>query len=276
VAVVLPDCRRNSPNPHAKHLDKQPAEPHAGYIRFDLANLSTAAMGVKPGNTVNGPAYEGIHRFDRQEVDFGLGDKGEIVTKDLVLPNFGGFAPDLKPHSDLFDSKPQSPILMRTVLRSGKLEGKGRKNWKIPPLFNPNGKDHTGFFAGDTTWIREVDDLDELSLTIRSFDTTGKVEIPLRPVTVGPKNVIRLNIANLCCNPMEWEELASPSGDGADKDFKWLYRLMNPQSSTYEELLAGDKELPHPDVDPDTVPLGREHCIGARADFDFTEQSTGT
>lgn len=272
VAVVMPDCRRNGPTPHAKHLDKHHAEPHAGYVRFDLANLRTAATGVKPGNSVNGPLYEGIHRFGRQEVDFGLGDTGQIVTTNLVLPDFGEFAPDLKPHTDLFDEKPQSPILMRTVLTSGKLEGRGRKNWKIPPLFNPKGNDHTGFFAGEITWVREVDNLNELGLTIRPFDNdnTEKVEIPLRPIRVGSKDVIRLNIANLCCNPMEWEELASPAGDGPDKDFKWFYRLLDPQSSTYDQLLAGDKELPHPKVDLTTVPLGREHCIGARADYDFT------
>ncbi|MBW3629546.1 MAG: hypothetical protein KY464_09630, partial [Gemmatimonadetes bacterium] len=47
VAVVMPDCRRNGPNPPDQHLDGEPAEPHVGYLRFDLANLSTAAAGVE-------------------------------------------------------------------------------------------------------------------------------------------------------------------------------------------------------------------------------------
>ena len=158
---------------------------------------------------------------------------------------------------------PESPPLMRMVLQGGTLVGEGDKEWKIWKDFDPNGDEYQGFFAGEVNWTRTITDAEGLTLTIRQFDKTEAVEIPLRPVKVGERNVISLKVANLCCNPMEWEELKDRPATGGDKDFKWLYRLLNPQTSTYDKLLEGGKQLPHPN--PLSIAgLGREHCIGGK------------
>ncbi|HLL48252.1 MAG TPA: hypothetical protein VK399_16240, partial [Longimicrobiaceae bacterium] len=177
VAVVMPDCRRNKVDV-LEHLDKDPAaEPHAGYLRFDLACLGGVLPGVTPGGGTGAPPYEGIHRFDMQEVDFGLGAAGSIDTDDkhFVLPDFRRFAPDLEPRPDLFAANPGTPPLMRMVLRGGKMRGLGRRNWKVSKFPESSGDEHVGFFAGHVVWTRPVEGTDELPLTIRGFDKTGGV-----------------------------------------------------------------------------------------------------
>jgi hypothetical protein len=266
VAVLMPECRRRKVP--GKHKDKWKAEPHVGYMRFDLANLSTAASAIEPGTGNDGPLYEGIHRFDNEEVDLGLGAADGMTTEGLSIPDFGMFAPDLKPSQDLFSNNPQTPPLMRIVLRGGSLIGVGDRSWEFSQLFNPHAPPHTGFFTGHVTWTRGLDSAETLVIRIRRFGRSRIVEIPLTPVTIDGKKVISLTMGNLCCNALEWEDLATRSAAGPDKDFKWLYRLLAPQSSTYEALLAGDKELPHPLPAP-PVPQGIEHCIGGKIDFPF-------
>jgi hypothetical protein len=238
-------------------------------MRFDLANLSTAASAIEPGTGDDGPLYEGIHRFDNEEVDLGLGAADEMTTEGLSIPNFGIFAPDLKPSPDLFSKNPQTPPLMRIVLRGGSLEGLGDRSWEFSQLFNPHAPAHTGFFTGHVTWTRRLGTAKKLVVKIRRFGQSQHVEIPLTPVTVEGTQVISLTMGNLCCNALEWEDLSRRRATGPDKDFKWLYRLLDPQSSTYEELLAGGKELPHPLPAP-PVPQGIEHCIGGKIDSPFT------
>src|SRR5262245_5873137 len=86
VTVLLPDARRHPNIETMYHEDKSEAVPHAGYLRFDLGD---ALPGIEPApNNSVGPRNEGLHRFDREEVDLGLPPSTRNVDVDeLEFPD---------------------------------------------------------------------------------------------------------------------------------------------------------------------------------------------
>src|SRR5215208_4826236 len=118
-AVVLPDARDSADRVHE---DGEEGEAHAGYLRFDLANLDLPGIGpggleipagpVPASSPDSGdPVYEAVHRLDRQMVDFGLADSPSALKVDLELPHLGEFADTLVPVADLFAAAPPDVVL---------------------------------------------------------------------------------------------------------------------------------------------------------------------
>src|SRR5690349_22571337 len=79
----------------APHADDTPAAPHAGYLRFDLANLVPDGSLATMPSAYGGPTFEGIHRFDREQLEIVIPDEqGDFGNLDNVrLPRFADFAP---------------------------------------------------------------------------------------------------------------------------------------------------------------------------------------
>jgi hypothetical protein len=256
VGVLQPDARPIGDD-HMQHPDGSDGVPHAGYLRFDLANLG---IPVPPGDK---PQGEGVYRFANQTLQFGLGsDPVQVIdtaTKRFPLPDFRKFAPDLVVRPDLFSGTPAAPPVMWSVLSGGVLEGTlGGGEFAMPQVLNKNPARYKLEFASDVTWKRPVSDA-ELKLTLHDFSTGVKqAEIPLKPVAGAP---IKLKIANLCSeNPLEWDEFLFNAVGKDDEDFKWLYRLLLPKSGTYEDNLLGSA-LPIPRLMRAGGP-GVENCIG--------------
>jgi len=263
-AILMPDGRRRSAD--LMHADDEPAEPHVGYLRFNLANLNSAAEGIDPRLTPNEPPYEVIHRFGRHVLDFGLDDPQPMDIR-LPLPDFREFAPSLVLKPGLFGEAPDPTLLLRTIIAGGSLGAQeGNRNWRIPNTLNPGGQEVSGQFAGSIMWTRTVDQ-DSLNLRIHSFDGFKEVVIPLHPTPdADGQAVILLKVANLCAyNPLEWEDMNPQDASGPDKDFRWLYRLVEPrEGGELGDVLKGAPlPVPHPAED-EPSPAGREHCIGGR------------
>lgn len=256
VGILMPDCRRQT-NPVPNHDDRTPAEPHAGYLRFDLADLDGAV--VPGGDLDNGPRYEVIHRFNKQLLKFD-DLAAEAMTVSLEYPEIAKIAPILTPHGDLFTNSPTG-VLMRTVLRGGNLEADpGTELWQIPDRLNP-GNPQQGNYASFATWTRPVA-TESVVVRITSFAGDDEAVFTLRPRTAG--GTVVLKVANLCGhNPLEWNELDLRQVFDDDQDFKWLYRLMEPSDgSTYRQLLGG-KEFPVPKRTQGGRETGSDDCIGA-------------
>lgn len=272
VAILMPDGRRGKVD--RVHLDKDSGEPHAGYLRFDLASLGPAANPLLPsipgGEEFDGPAYEGVHRFDRQVLHFGMEPAPGTKPGDLHLANFDEFASTLEPLPDLFSTNPAT-LLMRTTLKGGTLTTEpGNQLLGIPKRLHKDDVDglHTGAFAGSARWAAEVPG-NEITLTIAGFDGTAAHTLVLHPVTQPDgKRRLRLKIANLCCNALEWKWLSEDDGRGPDLDFKWLYRLFDLGQAG--PMLQGT-ELPVPEEVPPLV-FGGRHCNGARKRFPFPRE----
>jgi hypothetical protein len=77
-AIVMPDCRKlpASGRAAAFHDDETEGTAHAGYLRFNLANLAEAVDSGFPPGTDGRPSYEVIHRLDGEELSFDV-DPGE-------------------------------------------------------------------------------------------------------------------------------------------------------------------------------------------------------
>jgi hypothetical protein len=274
VAVLMPDARKGRVDlVHEDELTGKEAEPHAGYLRFDLASLGAGAgLAVPGGEDDDGPAFEGVHRFDRQVLHFGMDEVAGTGPANLHLPDFGTFAPTLEPRPDLF-SKDPATLLMRTTLKGGTLTTvPGKQNWGVPMRLHPNAPYplHQGFFAGTVRWVAEVPGA-EITVTVANFDGTAPARLVLRPVQQPDgKMAVRLKVANLCCNALEWEWVSQPDGRGPDVDFKWLYRLLQPESGTYAMLL-NRKKFPVPEEIPPLL-FGGRHCVGGKMSFAFPEE----
>ncbi len=119
-AVLMPDCRLST-HPDPRHLDDDKAEPHVGYISLNVADLdlrlpSGVRVQLPPGNEEDEPAYELVHRFSGQVLEFGAGlqmatnfqalPSEPVNIKKLYFPNFGRIAPGLDPKANLFGSSP--------------------------------------------------------------------------------------------------------------------------------------------------------------------------
>jgi hypothetical protein len=250
IIVVMPDTRFRTDAAGAevpmRHPDGNDAKAHVGYLRFNLANLNPSIQNVPPSNITTAPPYEVIHRFDCEDLDFGLTDNGEDITatQDLRLPDFDDFAPVIEGIPTVFDmanKRPPSQTLMRTVLRGGRVRsvGEGEK-WYITGELHPDGQRRDSRYDGDIEWRRWVD-ADQLTLTIKSLNRAVKpVVITLKPRSFGgPTPTIPLKIANLCStNPMEWDELELRRVREADVDFKWFYQLV--------QLKPGENSIQYP------------------------------
>ena len=78
------------------------------------------------------------------------------------------------------------------------------------------------------------------------------------------KSSIVLKVANLCSeNPLEWPELVMHQVNRADRDFKWMYRLMAPAQGTLASLLQPDELLPIP-LQQGATPFSVQGCMGSR------------
>ena len=267
VAVLLPDARFRGDA--KRHPDRTPAVPHVGYLRLDLANVvpELAATSFPPDerprdarDMPDGPHFEVVYRLgdmaDRltggQTLDFGLPDDAyaKSMTVDTKLPSFDDIAPAHKVRADLFTKlgganvaeDTPSPLLLRTLLRGGKLvpseDGVSLDLWSIDPFLRgvPGGAPQdpiVGCFPGAVTWTRDVD-ASSLTLTFRKFDGTVTARLPLQP----RNGEIKLKIANLCAdNPLEWNELELRTAAIEDSDFKWFYQLLDPTATSWKQFL---------------------------------------
>ncbi|HEX8450962.1 MAG TPA: hypothetical protein VF647_02630 [Longimicrobium sp.] len=283
VAVVQPDCRANGLPPQHPDGDPEPGAPHVGYLRYDLASLGG---GFSPGtDPVSGPHYEVVHRFVRETLDFGLSSVDAPMTIDTKLPAMERIAPAavygqllpenecghgekslLKPIEGLLSGN-NPPLVMRTVFSGGDLDGGNTSDFEFLRAFNPGGAArYRGRFARKVIWTREVTDADHLTLTLTRFDGTPTQKITLKPVKdMGGNDVIVLKIGNLCAdNPLEWPELGKAEAADIDRDFKWLYRLLETTDGrAAQTLLPADTRFPVP-IRPANAGLGGENCIGTR------------
>lgn len=262
VSVLMPDARRR-PNVDAiRHADNTPAVPHAGYLRFDLADLRDDT----PGASANGdPVYEVVHRFDREVLHLGLdAPKSKVDVDELLFPNFGEIHSDLVLKPDMFSAQPPQELLMRTTLTGGSFTShSGGSNWTFPKFDPDAAAPYQGQFANYVVWTGEIAK-SPLQLSITSFDKGHETHFELRP----RNGIIRLKIANLCAeNPLEWPELKIRTIAGQeDLDFKWLYRLMKDPAVV---LPYPDSELPVPMLDRTGGVAGIDQdCTGGQIDCD--------
>lgn len=265
VTVVIPECRKDVAE--RRHADNDQGKHHVGYMRLDLASIAgiSARIPSAPGKEI--PAYEVVHRFTNQTLDFGLSAAPSMVVH-TRLPEFDAFAPALVPRPELLDdAKAGAFAVMRTTLTGGTLKGEeARQEWKFSDTFSEGREEYSGTFAETLVWSREVADADSLTLTLTPFKGGDPQHITLTPVE-GPngKRTLALKIANLCCeNPLEWKELESGGAIERDDDFKWLYRLMLPApGETFRSMLAtrgAGSKLPVPElIGPDR---GGQGCVG--------------
>ncbi len=230
VNVIMPDARFKGVR--ERHADDSEAVPHVGYLRFDMAALTSGALGDIGGISAENPSYEVIHRFDREELQMGVVG-GEAGMTSPILPDLGAIAPTMQPLATLLDAVPPEIVLMRTTLVGGKMESVlSGGSWSIGGELRGGASIAAQQYASIVRWRCMVAGT---GLTIRlvSFDTKRTIEIPLRPI-VAPRDqpAIALRIGNLCGdNPLEWDELELRNAEDEDADFKWIYRLMEPVST---------------------------------------------
>jgi hypothetical protein len=258
-AVLMPDCRTSVDPVHA---DGEEGVHHVGYLRFDLANVAGFA-GVPAGSDAFGPQYEVVHRFDFQKLEFpGFGDEEPLTVEDLGFPEFEKFTENLRLKDGMFDDEPPEELLMRTVLRGGVLKSDRVKSWRLPDDLKP-GSDYKDNFASRATWTRTVT-TGTVAVRIAGFDGSSPVTLELKPVE--GEDTVTLKIANLCkVNPLEWEELESEvvTEQGArDRDFKWLYRLLESTTHPLAVRLGAVPDIPVPVLEA-TAPSGVQGCMGA-------------
>lgn len=279
VAVLMPDARALDPT-NGMHLDFEPAVPHVGFLRFDLANLVAIgdrdAYGPRgwdaPG--VSNPTFEVVRRVERKALDFGLGAATRMSVEN-DLPDQRAFAPILSPIDGLFDTPATAALLFRTVLRGGRVESTDDPRgitWQIDGRVTgaPSGTVE-GTFPSLVTWTREVD-AESLTLTLADLDGSGETScIRLHPIP-DPHRVptISLKLSNLCGeNPLEWPEYRTRDVV-EDRDFKWLYRLFRPtRPGGWRQLLGTIHKLPIP-VRGHGI-TAHDDCFGLRTSFDFPE-----
>jgi hypothetical protein len=266
MAVVMPDARAGRANP--RHDDNSLGKAHAGYARFNLANLKS---GIPLGSNDDGPAFEVVHRFDGETFDLGLPDEAKpgSISGTPKMPDFERFAPVLDVLPAVLDKAPADPVLMRMLLRGGTITAMGKqKDWHFSDVLNPGAPEYSGQFASVVQWSRPVD-ANELTVTMRRFDGSPGTQLRLTPTNDEKgKPAITIKVANLCAeNPLEWPELELHFVDGDDVDFKWLYRLYHPTSGTLASLLDGEP-LPVP-IQSQLQTFGTQGCMGAVRKFDF-------
>lgn len=281
VTIVMPDARDDQADVDELHDDGEIGEAHAGYLRFDLANLDAgnAGLSVAPSQGLQGasgsPRCEVVHRFSRQQLEFLLPNgqplpEATFEKADPGVPRFDDIGPSLQPatKTDFADAKFRGKLLMTTEISGGSLLGEGTgKTWAFSPVLgtksNGNGNgSYSGQFAGFSVWRREI--ADATGVMVRITDVSGSAPpttIPLVPKLVDGKPVIALKVANLCAhNPLEWDEFSLRTVVSHDLDFKWLYRMLKPATGNFASALAG-AEFPFPRALPNQA-YGDEDCMG--------------
>jgi hypothetical protein len=158
---------------------------------------------------------------------------------------------------------PPDQLLMRMALYGGEFSShSGGTNWIFPTT--KNGKQaYQGQFASVTTWTKEIKGRDALTLRLIPFGSPGSEGTPftLRPVN----GVVKLTICNLCAeNPVEWPELRLRAiAEDKDKDFKWLYRLIENADLALKDHNGNPQQLPVPELDHSNMVAGEERdCAG--------------
>lgn len=268
IAVLIPDCRASTGIEF--HRDSKNAEPHVGYIRLDLADLGLPVPGPKDDE----PRYELVHRFDRQVVTF-VGEREPEeehegrIRGELAFPNFDEVAPALRPLPGLFGDQPPDALLMRMVLDGGELESTVTdETWLFSPVLNRRAPPEPSRFASFVTWKRRFRG-DSLAVRVTNFGSEApEAEFPMR--NIPDEAVIRVKIANLCCeNPLEWNDLPLRQLRGDDEDFKWVYRLLEPPETTWDELIREIKLLPMPQRTGVNAHTGSDDCLPGQKPFQF-------
>jgi hypothetical protein len=191
------------------------------------------------------------------------------VTK-LEFPDFGQID-DLEIANGLFGNAPPPDVLMWTKLTGGSFTAHSAgSNWKI----NGGRGLYQGQFANYVVWTKRITGTNSLPLTITSFEKPAMPE-PI-PVTLTQRDRhIRLKISNLCAeNPLEWPDLKIRAIAGTDdKDFKWLYRLLEPNAVAVgagRRPGFGPGNLFVPILDRASGPAGEEQdCTGGKIDGNF-------
>jgi hypothetical protein len=275
VAVLQPDARVGG-RLSRFHPDGEPVVHHAGYLRFDLANLSAGSSAPFP---VTNPLNEGVHHFRWEELKFGIPDVDTGMAIQTGLPAMERVAPHplgpapmdqelecpsgersrLQLMSGLFGTA--APLAMRTILSGGTLKKSDSKSaWAfLPYALTPGGLAYAGEFATEVMWTRVVEDRDSLDLSITPFAGGPAQTLTLHPTMTGTGAVLLLKIANLCSdNPLEWVEFPTPPPAREDRDFKWFYQLFRDAAGNPVTGM-----VPVPILQPGG--LGVENCIGLRA-----------
>src|SRR5258708_32290097 len=93
-----------------------------------------------PAGGLDNPAFEVVHRFNFEEIDFGFAYAPTPINfiRPLELPNVSLFAPDAILMADPFAAPAGGPLLMRAVLKSGEIETKGQgEHGRFSSSLNP-------------------------------------------------------------------------------------------------------------------------------------------
>ena len=113
VAVLMPDARLKE-GATLKALDNSDAKAHVGYLRFDLANLDSGAVGASlPASKDVTPSFEVVHLLDREEIQFGLDGEASTLDNKLQIPDFTRFADALELNPAHLQASPPAPLLAR-------------------------------------------------------------------------------------------------------------------------------------------------------------------
>ncbi|HEX8242460.1 MAG TPA: hypothetical protein VF541_03145, partial [Longimicrobium sp.] len=188
INLYMPDARkRPSQSKTPRHPDSQVAVPHVGYLRFDLRNLANETTGVDAATRADDdtPAYEVVHRFEREELHLDLLPDGGFPGADgpiggaLDVPNFNEFAPVMEPIPQLNNSKPPAVVLMRSTLLGGEFNTvHDEVEWRIPGDLSNTGRGVRRKIGGEVLWSRELEG-DGIMLRLAQFGGGGEVRIPL-------------------------------------------------------------------------------------------------
>jgi len=269
VGFVMPEARYQGNK--ARHLDDTPAEAHAGYVRFDLANLVAVEGAVPTRDPAETPSYEVVHQVERETVEFQLPPAAERITVDLALPRFDEFAPVLTTRPALFEAAPPPEVLMRTVMDGGTLTSVAESavEWELAGDLHPEGRTFVYRLGGAVRWRRTVN-APGMTLRFVRFGRDRITEFALRPTTApGDRPAISLKIGNLCTNnPLEWRTLPPVDTVIADTDFKWLYRLLQLRDE-HSDVRYPPRELPHPRPRPTANMNVVYDCFGGMISAEF-------
>lgn len=266
VGVVMPNCRNNDNNVDSRHADGTIGEPHVAYMRLDAGSLG---IGPVSGESGDGPRVELIHRL-LGELLLPIEDATprKVIGEPLV-PILNSQHGDIALKPDLFTTA-HPDIVFRTVLVGGHFVAKrGGKTWRFPSSLRGTFAAQTAPFEGTVVWEREFKSLEAIKLTMTSLDGTAPMTFPdLKPLAQHGdhegRSLVMIKLANLCAhNPIEWDELDLRVVQ-EDKDFKWLFRLLDDTSRIGDwATRLDDRPLPFPVLDDNSME-GDEDCTGGK------------
>jgi hypothetical protein len=220
VAIVLPDGRAK-PRP-VVFADNVIGTPHVGFLSCRLEDVAGSS----------GAGGEVIHRFDSEQVEFGLPPAPAGKPK-IEMPNADCFAPELQPVGGMFGARPPESVLMRMTLEGGQVDStKGPNKWDF------DGGQCGGNFADRVTWSRSVDAAD-VTLTFTNWNTGASSKLRLAPSQ--RDGAVKIRVANICSdNPLEWRELGVQKGIAAreDDDFRWFYQILESKTGSLTSLVG--------------------------------------